>query len=82
MPKPNRAAVLEFPSTAEQTDTFTRIERHKGFITVEEFADELQVSSKSVYRLIRKGVLPAIRLGKLLRLEPVTTAAWLRKRVS
>jgi excisionase family DNA binding protein len=61
-------------------DRYTQLEQRKGFITVEEFAGELQVSQRSIYRLVKKGILPAVRVGGQIRLEPVTTAQWLRQR--
>ncbi|HMC71487.1 MAG TPA: helix-turn-helix domain-containing protein, partial [Mycobacteriales bacterium] len=38
-------------------------ERHV-LLTVREVADAMRVSTMTVYRLIRSGALPAIRVGK------------------
>jgi excisionase family DNA binding protein len=39
------------------------------FLTVHEVADLLRVSTMTVYRLIKSGDLPAVRIGKSLRLR-------------
>ena len=38
------------------------------FLTVAEVADTLRVSTMTVYRLIKAGDLPAVRVGKSYRL--------------
>jgi excisionase family DNA binding protein len=38
-------------------------------LTVREVADSMRVSTMTVYRLIRSGVLPAIRVGKHFRIR-------------
>ena len=39
------------------------------FLTVQEVADLMRVSSMTVYRLIKAGELPAVRVGKSYRLR-------------
>ena len=39
------------------------------FLTVSEVADLLRLSPMTVYRLINKGELPAVRIGKSFRLR-------------
>ena len=39
------------------------------FLTVAEVADELRVSTMTVYRLIKSEQLPATRVGKSLRIQ-------------
>lgn len=63
-------------------DFFSELERRKGFLTVEELSDYLKVSTKTLYRMTRKGILPHLRIGTQIRLEPVTTAQWLRERAA
>ncbi len=46
--------------------------------TVEALAELLEVSAKFLYAQIKQGSLPAYRIGPMLRLDPKTTAAWLR----
>lgn len=38
-------------------------------LTVREVADAMRVSTMTVYRLIRSGALPAIRVGKHFRIR-------------
>ncbi len=44
---------------------------HAGarFLTVSEVADTLRVSTMTVYRLIKGGQLPAVRVGKAYRVR-------------
>ena len=39
------------------------------FLTVQEVADLLRVSSMTVYRLIKSGELPAVRVGRSFRVS-------------
>ena len=39
-------------------------------LTVAEVADTMRVSNMTVYRLIKSGQLPALRVGKSYRLRP------------
>ena len=58
--------VLE-PCTARQ-GVWTVNEQPK-LLTVREVADSMRVSTMTVYRLIRSGALPAIRVGKHFRIR-------------
>lgn len=40
----------------------------KKFFSIEEVADMLQVNYQLVYNMVRKGEIPAIRIGKLYRI--------------
>ncbi len=44
-------------------------ERQHELLTVREVADAMRVSTMTVYRLIRAGALPAIRVGKHFRIR-------------
>ncbi len=44
-------------------------ERQHALLTVREVADAMRVSTMTVYRLIRSGALPAIRVGKHFRIR-------------
>lgn len=43
-------------------------ELEREILTVEQAADYLQVHKITVYRYIREGLLPAVKLGKMYRL--------------
>jgi excisionase family DNA binding protein len=44
-------------------------ERQHELLTVREVADAMRVSTMTIYRLIRAGALPAIRVGKHFRIR-------------
>ena len=58
------------------------IENYSTLLKVEDLAELTQISSKTLYRLINQGKIRAIRIGGSVRLEPKTTADWLRARLS
>jgi excisionase family DNA binding protein len=50
------------------------------FLTVQEVAELLRVSSMTVYRLIKAGDLPAVRVGRSFRVRDVDVDAYLASR--
>ena len=50
------------------------------FLTVQEVADLMRVSSMTVYRLIKAGDLPAVRVGRSFRVRDVDVDAYLASR--
>ena len=56
------------------------IEQWQGAMTVEDLALILKCSKKTLYKRIKKGKLPTIKIGTLIRLCPQIVAAWLRSR--
>jgi excisionase family DNA binding protein len=50
------------------------------FLTVQEVADLLRVSSMTVYRLIKAGDLPAVRVGRSFRVSDRDVDAYLASR--
>ncbi|HEY7439659.1 MAG TPA: helix-turn-helix domain-containing protein [Acidimicrobiia bacterium] len=53
----------------------------RDLLTVREVADVMRVSTMTVYRLIKAGEIPAIRVGKHLRLRQEDVALYLEERV-
>ena len=51
----------------------------REFITVEELADMLKVSHRTVQRLVRRKELPAIRIGRQWRFRKEWIDEWLDK---
>ncbi len=49
----------------------------KEFFSLEEVADKLGVTYQLIYRLVRTGELPAVRLGKLYRVSSADLDAYL-----
>jgi excisionase family DNA binding protein len=59
----------------------TSLRRSKGPMTVAQLADFLHISKRSVYNAIKDDNLPVIKIGGVIRLDPVHVADWLRERV-
>jgi excisionase family DNA binding protein len=63
-------------------DIILQIESWGRCLTVEELADVIALSPKTLYRMIKAKKLPAIHMGGQIRLNPQSTADWLRSRLS
>jgi excisionase family DNA binding protein len=50
------------------------------FLTVQEVAELMRVSTMTVYRLIKSGDLPAVRVGRSFRVRDVDVDAYLGQR--
>jgi excisionase family DNA binding protein len=61
-------------------DTIETIENWGKLLTVDQLADLTAIHAKTLYRYIRLRKLPALRIGGNIRLNPSTTAEWLRSR--
>ena len=61
---------------AEAGDSFAKAR----FLTVQEVADLMRVSSMTVYRLIKAGDLPAVRVGRSFRVRDVDVDTYLSSR--
>lgn len=68
--------------TASAGDLVSRIEAQSQALTVQSFADLLQLSYKFIYKQIQRGSLPAYRLSSEIRIDPKIAAGWLRARVT
>ena len=51
-----------------------------ALLRVEHVAAKLRLSRALVYRLIASGDLPAVRIGRSVRVAPAKLRAWLRER--
>ncbi len=49
------------------------------FLTTEEVLEYLQVNLRTVYRLIKAGKIPAVRVGRQWRVRRTELDAWLRR---
>ena len=68
--------------TPQNVDMASRIEAKTSAWTVEDLADLLNVSPKTLYKMANSGRIPVIRIGGMLRFDPVLTANWLRARTT
>lgn len=50
------------------------------FLTVEDLCQWWKVSQVMVYKMVREGAIPYIRLGKCVRFAPAEIRAWLQER--
>ena len=50
------------------------------FLTVQEVADLMRVSTMTVYRIIKSGELPAVRVGRSFRVSDQDVDAYLAAR--
>lgn len=48
------------------------------WLTCDEVAERLKLTRSSVYRLIRAGLVPAVRIDRALRVSSVELDQWLR----
>ena len=60
-------------------DVIAELSFRRKAITVMEFANLLGISKQSAYEQIKRGSLPALQLGNIIRLNPKDVADWLRE---
>jgi excisionase family DNA binding protein len=58
----------------------TRLSIQRKPLTVKEFSDLLRISKRSVYNAIERSGLPVIKIGTIMRIDPVNASKWLRAR--
>jgi len=51
-------------------------------LTPEEVADALSVSRHTIYRLIERGDIPTVRIGRLRRVRKVDLERWMEEHLS
>ena len=51
--------------------------KNEAFLTTEEVLEYLQINLRTVYRLIKAGKIPAIRVGRQWRFRKADLDAWL-----
>ena len=69
--------VAFFPGLFDQANGMLRV-LPELLLTVAQGAMQLGVNRETVYRLIKRGDLPAARVGSVLRISPADLAAYLR----
>ena len=75
--------MLEMPLLRENLDLAGRIAARKSAWTVGDLARLLEMSPKTLYKMVKSENIPAIRIkGMMIRFDPVLTAEWLRARTT
>ena len=60
-------------------DSDAATQRLIGFLTTEEVLGYLRVTPRTIYRLIRSGELPAVRIGRQWRFRRTDLDEWLNR---
>jgi hypothetical protein len=76
-----KSEVVEMPTPAGKTIVEQIAERRSAF-TLKEFAQIIGISYHAAFDMATDGRLPVMRIGSSIRLDPKTTAQWLRDRTS
>lgn len=54
------------------------MENQNEFLTIEELADMLKISTRTIRRILKRGDLPAIRIGRQIRFNREAVNLWLK----
>jgi len=61
----------------DQHDIFTELSAHRKPMTVTDVVKLTGLSKQSVYGFIKRGSLPALQFGTVIKLNPRDVARWL-----
>ena len=77
---PNYGPYLFHPKggISMKSDLASVLDARTSALKVEELAEILSVSPKTLYRKIRRRLIPSFRIGTAVRLDPRRIAEWLR----
>lgn len=59
-----------------------KLEAMDGALTVKELAELLHLGKTAIYELVRRGVIPCIRIAYMVRFDPHEIAMWLKSHSS
>lgn len=59
--------------------TLSSVPNFEAFLTTEEVLAYLRITPRTIYRLIRTGELPAMRIGRQWRFRRADLDAWLNR---
>jgi len=65
--------------TRQRNSLADSIEDRIQLLTVADLAEVLNLSLRTIYDMVESGSLPVMRIKRSIRLDPKTTADWLRK---
>ena len=74
--------LISMPLLHDNLDLAGRIASRKSAWTVDDLALLLDMSPKTLYKMAKSGNIPAIRIGGMIRFDPVLTAEWLRAKTT
>jgi len=75
-----RLGLLQDGMSGSSRTLADRIADSRKALTAYKLAELLSVSAISIFRLAKRGVIPAFRVGTSLRFCPAAIARWLRER--
>lgn len=78
--KKNNQRAVEMPT--EGMTIVEQIAAKRSAFSLKEFAKLVGIDYNTAYDMTRDGRLPVMRVGSALRLDPKTTADWLRRRTT
>lgn len=52
---------------------------HKALLTLEEAASILSLSPRTLSRLLRRGEIPTVRIGRLVRIRTADIHSWVER---
>lgn len=55
------------------------VDRNQALLTYREVAKTLRVSERTIWTLVKRGVLPVVRFGKSVRIDPGDLAAFIAR---
>lgn len=67
---------------SDTLDLIAFLSSQKKAMRVEALADVLDVSKQAIYEHVKRGTLPAMKLGSTIRLNPKDVARWLESRMT
>jgi excisionase family DNA binding protein len=73
VPREGGRTIINFYAGVEVADQL----KGESFLTTEEVLEYLQINLRTVYRLIKAGKIPAIRVGRQWRFRKIDLNAWL-----
>jgi Helix-turn-helix domain len=79
--EPRRRSFLAGSPPQTEPSLITIVAARKTAWPVPEFAELWGVSPRMVYDMVKDDRIPSVNIGGTIRLDPPTTAGWLRKRV-
>lgn len=72
----------QYGSAVDAEQLWQILAKKRRALTVDEVAEILTISKKTIYSMAKTGRIPSIRIGGAVRFDPAMIAQWLRDRTS